>query len=146
MTLLVTACLVPGICGHGKCEVINTKDRLFPTFKCVCDLGYANVLNMTAGFCVSDCKITLPSGFSYFQFDFSIFLCVMRFVIAQLILPCDHTDSVQYSYISLHSSCKYSNEAYGVVCMFAFSVSFSPQVHSARFLLAVLRSVEINCR
>ncbi|XP_024371079.1 uncharacterized protein [Physcomitrium patens] len=52
-----SACLVPGICGHGKCEVINTKDRLFPTFKCVCDLGYANVLNMTAGFCVSDCEI-----------------------------------------------------------------------------------------
>lgn len=52
-----TACLVPEICGHGKCEVTSMENSLIPTFKCVCDPGYANVLNMTAGFCVNHCEI-----------------------------------------------------------------------------------------
>ncbi|KAG0629485.1 hypothetical protein M758_1G107700 [Ceratodon purpureus] len=52
-----TACLVPGICGHGKCEITSTKNSLVPTFKCVCDPGYANVLNLTAGYCVNHCEI-----------------------------------------------------------------------------------------
>lgn len=52
-----TACLVPGICGHGRCEITSMKDSLVPTFKCVCDPGYANVLNLTAGYCVNHCEI-----------------------------------------------------------------------------------------
>jgi hypothetical protein len=49
--------LIPGICGHGKCEVTSVENSLVPTFKCACDAGYANVLNMTAGFCVNHCEI-----------------------------------------------------------------------------------------
>ncbi|KAH9557728.1 hypothetical protein CY35_07G099600 [Sphagnum magellanicum] len=30
---------------------------LTPTFKCVCDPGYENVLNLTAGFCVNECEL-----------------------------------------------------------------------------------------
>ncbi|CAM6036839.1 unnamed protein product [Sphagnum compactum] len=50
------ACTLPGICGRGQCVVTNTSS-LIPTFKCVCDPGYANVLNLTAGFCVNQCEI-----------------------------------------------------------------------------------------
>jgi hypothetical protein len=49
-------CTLPGICGRGQCVVTNTSS-LIPTFKCVCDPGYANVLNLTAGFCVNQCEI-----------------------------------------------------------------------------------------
>jgi hypothetical protein len=59
--MLVAACLVPGICGHGRCEITSMKDSLVPTFKCVCDPGYANVLNLTAGYCVNHCKPAIPS-------------------------------------------------------------------------------------
>lgn len=66
MILFVIVCLVFGICGYGKCEVINIKDRFFFIFKCVCDFGYVNVFNMIVGFCVFDCKIILFFGFLYF--------------------------------------------------------------------------------
>ena len=55
------ACLVPGICGNGKCEVVQN-GTLVSSFKCVCDPGYANILNMTAGYCANQCKFVL-SGF-----------------------------------------------------------------------------------
>ncbi|KAH9557718.1 hypothetical protein CY35_07G099000 [Sphagnum magellanicum] len=50
------ACILPGICGRGQCVITNTT-FLIPTFKCVCDPGYENVLNLTAGFCVNECEL-----------------------------------------------------------------------------------------
>jgi len=52
------ACLVPGICGNGKCEIVQN-GTLVSSFKCVCDPGYANILNMTAGYCANQCKYAL---------------------------------------------------------------------------------------
>ncbi|KAG0619277.1 hypothetical protein M758_4G128300 [Ceratodon purpureus] len=52
----ISTCLVPGICGHGTCEPI-TSSNVSSSFKCVCDSGYANVLNMTGGYCVSQCEL-----------------------------------------------------------------------------------------
>ncbi|CAM6032722.1 unnamed protein product [Sphagnum compactum] len=50
------ACILPGICGRGQCVITNTS-FLIPTFKCICDPGYENVLNLTAGFCVNECEL-----------------------------------------------------------------------------------------
>ncbi len=61
------ACLVPGICGNGKCEVVQN-GTLVSSFKCVCDPGYANILNMTAGYCANQCKFVL-SGFCLFEYS-----------------------------------------------------------------------------
>jgi hypothetical protein len=52
----LAACILPGICGRGQCVITNTS-FLIPTFKCVCDPGYENVLNLTAGFCVNECEL-----------------------------------------------------------------------------------------
>lgn len=49
-------CLVPGICGHGTCEVV-TGGSLTSAIKCVCDPGYSNVLNTTGGYCINDCEL-----------------------------------------------------------------------------------------
>lgn len=50
----ISTCLVPGICGHGTCEPVAGGAS---SFTCVCEPGYANVLNMTGGYCVSQCEL-----------------------------------------------------------------------------------------
>lgn len=64
------ACLVPGICGNGKCEIVQN-GTLVSSFKCVCDPGYANILNMTAGYCANQCKYVL-SGFCLLEYSYHI--------------------------------------------------------------------------
>lgn len=62
-------CSLPGICGQGECEVTDLT-KYPPMYKCNCLPGYANVGNLTAGYCLKDCEIgtncraigvTLPS-------------------------------------------------------------------------------------
>lgn len=62
-------CSLPGICGHGDC-VVTDLAKYPPMYKCTCQPGYANVGNLTAGYCLKDCEVgsnchamgvTLPS-------------------------------------------------------------------------------------
>lgn len=53
----LSACSLPRICGHGTCSEIKNENNA-STFKCTCDSGYANVGNMTGGYCVNDCEIS----------------------------------------------------------------------------------------
>ncbi len=64
----LAACILPGICGRGQCVITNTS-FLIPTFKCVCDPGYENVLNLTAGFCVNECMFLYLSAQVHIHLD-----------------------------------------------------------------------------
>ncbi len=57
----LAAWILPGICARGRCVITNTS-FLIPTFKCVCDPRYENVLNFTAGFCVNECMFLYLSA------------------------------------------------------------------------------------
>jgi hypothetical protein len=49
-------CSLPGICGKGDCEVTDTT-KYPPMFRCNCHSGYANIFNLTAGYCLEDCEV-----------------------------------------------------------------------------------------
>ncbi|KAG0578381.1 hypothetical protein M758_4G016800 [Ceratodon purpureus] len=62
-------CSLPGICGHGDC-VVTDLTKYPPMYKCNCQPGFANVGNLSAGYCLKDCEVgsncraigvTLPS-------------------------------------------------------------------------------------
>ncbi len=57
----MAACILARICGRGQCVITKTS-FLIPTFDCVCDPGYENVLNLTVGFCVNECMFLYLSA------------------------------------------------------------------------------------